>query len=74
MSIVLTVTKTYDGPRRAIIQANAMTVDDAAADNDMDDAGRHYDDVVHSRHQLVRSAGGWPERRADRRDDDDVLR
>lgn len=33
MSIALTVNKTYDGPRRAVIQASAMTVDDAAADN-----------------------------------------
>lgn len=33
MSIALTVNKTYDGPRRAAIQANAMTVDDAAASN-----------------------------------------
>ena len=33
MSIELTATKTYDGPRRAVIQASAMTVDDAAPDN-----------------------------------------
>jgi hypothetical protein len=29
MSIELTATKTYDGPRRAVIQASAMAVDDA---------------------------------------------
>ena len=33
MSIALTVNKTYDGPRRAVIQASAMTVDDSAPDN-----------------------------------------
>jgi len=33
MSIALTVDTTYDGPRRAVIQATAMTVDDAAPDN-----------------------------------------
>lgn len=33
MSIVLTAEKTYDGPRRAVIQATAMAVDDAAPDN-----------------------------------------
>lgn len=33
MSIALTVNKTYDGPRRAVIQASAMTIDDAAASN-----------------------------------------
>ena len=33
MSIALTVNKTYDGPRRAVIQASAMTADDAAPDN-----------------------------------------
>ncbi len=33
MSITLTADKTYDGPRRAVIQASAMTVDDAAPDN-----------------------------------------
>lgn len=33
MSIELTIAKTYDGPRRAVIQASAMTVDDAAPDN-----------------------------------------
>ena len=30
MSIELTEVKTYDGPRRAVVQASAMTVDDAA--------------------------------------------
>lgn len=33
MSIELTVDTTYDGPRRAVIQASAMTVDDAAPGN-----------------------------------------
>lgn len=33
MSIALTVDNTYDGPRRAVIQASAMAVDDAAPDN-----------------------------------------
>jgi hypothetical protein len=33
MSIALTVAQTYDGPRRAVIQASAMTVDDSAPDN-----------------------------------------
>ncbi len=33
MSIALTADTTYDGPRRAVIQATAMAVDDAAPDN-----------------------------------------
>ena len=33
MSIALTVDNTYDGPRRAVIQASAMAVSDAAPDN-----------------------------------------
>ena len=33
MSIVLTTQTLYDGPRRAVIQASAMTVDDAAVAN-----------------------------------------
>lgn len=33
MSIALTVDNTYDGPRRAVIQASAMAVDDSAPDN-----------------------------------------
>lgn len=33
MSIELTVAQTYDGPRRAVVQATAMPVNDAAPDN-----------------------------------------